>query len=223
MLNSNCDEIGGCARSSPQGRWLAADLVANPRECTLAVWHHPRFSAGSKHGGGANRSPLRRLLPEGAATSDLYAIFHEHGGDLILSGHENNYSASHRRTRWATPMRTRRGNSSSARAARLRARWARSSRTRRRARATCTACSRSPYTLRPTTGSSSPRQASATPTRGARPARCGVSRRATDPTRAEASTLCDAVLDAVGVELTAALALAVLLNRFRRSRIRATA
>ena len=31
---------------SPQGQWLRADLAAHPAACTLAFWHHPRFSSG---------------------------------------------------------------------------------------------------------------------------------------------------------------------------------
>ena len=39
---------GGCIDAA-QEQWLRADLAANPRACTLAFWHHPRFSSGS-HG-----------------------------------------------------------------------------------------------------------------------------------------------------------------------------
>ncbi len=78
VLNSNCSQIGGCGRSSPQGLWLEADLAANPRDCTLAAWHHPRFSSGSSHG-------------SSSATQDLYDIFHRHGGDVVLAGHDRNY------------------------------------------------------------------------------------------------------------------------------------
>ena len=45
-INSNCGSIGGCGIGSPQEQWLRADLAANPRACTLAYWHHPRFSSG---------------------------------------------------------------------------------------------------------------------------------------------------------------------------------
>lgn len=78
VLNSNCSDIGGCSSSSPQGLWLEAELAAHPRACTLAVWHHPRFSSGEKHG-------------SGTATRDLYDIFHRHGGDVILVGHDHHY------------------------------------------------------------------------------------------------------------------------------------
>jgi hypothetical protein len=78
VLNSNCDEIGGCTRGSRQGRWLEAELAAHPRTCSLAVWHHPRFSSGSKHG-------------SSSLTRDLYDLFHAHGGDVVLSGHDHDY------------------------------------------------------------------------------------------------------------------------------------
>ena len=78
VLNSNCSQIGGCTLSSPQGLWLEADLAANPRDCTIAVTHHPRFSSGSSHG---SISAMR----------DLYDIFDSHDGDLFLSGHDHNY------------------------------------------------------------------------------------------------------------------------------------
>jgi len=78
VLNSNCAEIGGCTRSSAQGLWLEADLAANPRTCTLAAWHHPRYSSGSSH-----RSST--------ATRDLYDILHGHGADVILTGHDHDY------------------------------------------------------------------------------------------------------------------------------------
>ncbi len=46
-LNSNCSSVpGGCAAGSPQEQWLREDLAANPNTCTLAYWHHPRFSSG---------------------------------------------------------------------------------------------------------------------------------------------------------------------------------
>ncbi len=77
VLNSNCDEIGGCDRTSPQGRWLAADLAANPQTCLLASMHHPRFSSG-RYGADEDVRPLWEQL---AAA----------GADLILSGHEHSY------------------------------------------------------------------------------------------------------------------------------------
>ncbi|MGH2417005.1 MAG: metallophosphoesterase family protein, partial [Candidatus Limnocylindria bacterium] len=76
-LNSNCGEIGGCGRTSPQGRWLAEDLAANPTLCTLAYWHHPRFSSGP-HGDYPPVAPLWDAL-------------HAAGADVVLVGHDHLY------------------------------------------------------------------------------------------------------------------------------------
>src|SRR5262245_24077508 len=77
-LNSNCGQIGGCERGSPQGLWLAADLEANPAVCTLAYWHHPRFSSGENHGSDEEYA-------------DLWAILDEHDADVVLVGHDHLY------------------------------------------------------------------------------------------------------------------------------------
>jgi hypothetical protein len=78
-LNSNCVEVGGCDASSPQVRWLEADLAENADErCTLAYWHHPLFSSGEAHGSTPEVKPLWETL-------------YKAGADVILSGHEHNY------------------------------------------------------------------------------------------------------------------------------------
>ena len=76
-LNSNCEAIGGCTADSPQGRWLAADLAANQARCTLAIWHHPRFSSGV-HGSTTEMEPLWQMLSDARA-------------DVVLSGHDHDY------------------------------------------------------------------------------------------------------------------------------------
>ena len=45
VLNSNCT-IVSCAAGSAQDTWLRADLAAHPTTCTIAIFHHPRFSSG---------------------------------------------------------------------------------------------------------------------------------------------------------------------------------
>jgi hypothetical protein len=77
-LNSNCALVGGCASGSPQEQWLRADLAAHPNDCTLAYWHHPRFSSGSVHGGD----------PEMQA---FWNALFDFGADVVLNGHEHNY------------------------------------------------------------------------------------------------------------------------------------
>ncbi|MGY1620124.1 PKD domain-containing protein [Geodermatophilus sp. SYSU D00691] len=73
-LNSNCSVVS-CSRGSAQETWLRADLAANAGKCTLAYWHHPRFSAGS-----ASSSV-------GPFWDALYAA----GADLVLAGHSHVY------------------------------------------------------------------------------------------------------------------------------------
>lgn len=75
-LNSNCAQVGGCGPGSPQGQWLAADLAAHPGVCTLAYWHHPRFSSGP-HGNDAISAPFWDALY--AARADLVLVGHDHG------------------------------------------------------------------------------------------------------------------------------------------------
>jgi len=74
VLNSNLPVKAG----SPQEQWLRTDLAAHPVECTLAYWHHPRFSSGIEHGSNAAMQPLWQAL-------------YDFGADVVLAGHEHNY------------------------------------------------------------------------------------------------------------------------------------
>jgi len=78
VINSNCSEVGGCDPGSPQETWLRADLAASGAACTLAYWHHPRFSSGSTHGNSESMEPIWQALYDANA-------------DLVISGHEHNY------------------------------------------------------------------------------------------------------------------------------------
>jgi Calcineurin-like phosphoesterase len=80
-LNSNCDEVGGCDAGSPQETWLRQDLKAHPTKCTLAYWHHPRFSFGNYR----NDTRMEALWQA------LDAV----GAEIVLAGHDHNYQ------RWA--------------------------------------------------------------------------------------------------------------------------
>jgi len=64
---------------SKQEEWLSADLATHPSKCTLAFFHHPRFSSGG-HGRG---SDLR--------LDGLWRILHLGGADIVLSGHDHDY------------------------------------------------------------------------------------------------------------------------------------
>lgn len=77
VLDSDCDRVGGCGPDSPQGRWLRDDLATSDARCTVALFHHPRFSSGD-HGSDADVAPLWDALYAG-------------GADLVLNGHEHSY------------------------------------------------------------------------------------------------------------------------------------
>jgi len=76
-LNSNCSRAGGCAVGSPQETWLKADLAAHPNMCTIAYWHHPRFSSGEQ-GNYAAADPFWKAL---------YAA----GVEIVMNGHDHVY------------------------------------------------------------------------------------------------------------------------------------
>jgi hypothetical protein len=77
VLNSNCNKIGGCGNGSPQLTWLEADLAAHPAVCTLAIWHHPRFTSG-EHG-------------DDPITNPFWQVLYEAHAELILNGHDHDY------------------------------------------------------------------------------------------------------------------------------------
>jgi len=81
VLNSNCDEVGGCDSGSPQHDWLEADLAAHPAACTLAYWHHPLFDAG--------------FHPDSSEVLPFWETLYAAGADVVLNGHDHNYQ------RWA--------------------------------------------------------------------------------------------------------------------------
>jgi len=72
-LNSNVSMSAGSA----QEQWLRADLAANRTRCTLAYWHHPRFSSG-EHG-------------SSTASKALWQALQEAGAEVILVGHDHDY------------------------------------------------------------------------------------------------------------------------------------
>jgi hypothetical protein len=89
VLDSDCEAVDGCGPTSPQGRWLADELATNDgasgggavggagARCTVAIWHHPRFSSGF-HG---NEPSV------GAFWRALYAA----GVDVVINGHDHDY------------------------------------------------------------------------------------------------------------------------------------
>jgi hypothetical protein len=77
-INSNCTKIaGGCAAGSPEETWVKGDLAANPLVCTLAVFHHPRYSSG--HDG------------DNTFMAPIFQDLYDANVDVVLSGHSHDY------------------------------------------------------------------------------------------------------------------------------------
>lgn len=79
VLNSRCGAVGGCTSSSPQGKFLSAELAkakaANRR--VLAYWHAPRYSSG-KHGPNMSMTPF-------------FSMLYKAGAPLVLGAHDHSY------------------------------------------------------------------------------------------------------------------------------------
>lgn len=77
VLASDCARVDGCGPESRQGRWLTTVLADSDARCTLAIWHHPRFSSG-EHGDQDVVAPF---------WDALYAA----GADVVINGHDHDY------------------------------------------------------------------------------------------------------------------------------------
>jgi hypothetical protein len=77
VLDSNCEKVGGCGAGSPQGEWLARDLATSQARCTVAIWHHPRFTSG-EHGNDPTVAPFWDQL-------------HAARAELVINGHDHDY------------------------------------------------------------------------------------------------------------------------------------
>lgn len=77
-LNSNCSFVGGCGATSRQVAWLRADLQSNrAATCTLAYWHHPRYSSGKSR--------------DDRSYQPFWDALYEFGADVVLVGHDHHY------------------------------------------------------------------------------------------------------------------------------------
>jgi len=75
-LNSNCGWVE-CGADSSQVAWLKEDLSNSDAKCTLAYWHHPRWSSG-KHGNSPWLDPFWQVL-------------YDYGAEVVISGHDHHY------------------------------------------------------------------------------------------------------------------------------------
>jgi hypothetical protein len=72
-LNSNV----AAGLNSPQFQWATADLMAHPSKCTMAIWHHARFSSG----------------PSGDVPTmqQIWWLLDGNGVDVVLNAHDHLY------------------------------------------------------------------------------------------------------------------------------------
>jgi len=77
-LNANCPKsgVGGCSATSPQTKWLAADLAANTQPCVLAYWHQPRWTGQST---------------QSTTTAAWWSLLYQNHADVVLNGHMHVY------------------------------------------------------------------------------------------------------------------------------------
>ena len=79
VLNSECHRVG-CDFNSEDGdqvEWLEADLAASSANCTIAIWHHPRWSSGR--------------YSNDDEYDTFWEVLHNHGVEIVLNGHEHLY------------------------------------------------------------------------------------------------------------------------------------
>ena len=72
-INSNVPAGDGLS----QVAWLRGVLAASKHKCTLAYWHHPRFSSSR----GGDNGHMRTI----------WQILDQAGADVVLSGHDHVY------------------------------------------------------------------------------------------------------------------------------------
>ena len=79
VLNSEIvvNQVFSAKEQADQEEWLREDLKGSSRKCTVAYFHHPRYSSGW-HGGDTRLTGIWRVLYDG-------------GVDLVLAGHDHNY------------------------------------------------------------------------------------------------------------------------------------
>jgi hypothetical protein len=73
----SCANVSQGQVTTAEVTWLNGDLAAHPGVCTLAYWHHPRFSSG--------------LVGDSPGTGALWDSLYAHGADVVLNGHDHDY------------------------------------------------------------------------------------------------------------------------------------
>jgi hypothetical protein len=72
-LNSEIDSRPG----SPQMQWLRSELMNQPADCTIAIWHRPLYTSGPNR----PNTDMR----------EMFRLLYEFGTELVLNGHDHLY------------------------------------------------------------------------------------------------------------------------------------
>lgn len=79
-INDNeCDPSHPCGPGSALATWIATDMAASTKPCTVAMWHHPLWSVGGAHAEG-----YPPMVP-------VWNQLHGLGVDMVLTGHDHLY------------------------------------------------------------------------------------------------------------------------------------
>jgi hypothetical protein len=76
----NVSDMMAFEEGSAQDQWLQADLAANKKACTLALWHNPRFFSSNTLGWTSN-----------AYVTDVWQRLYDAGVDVVLNGNQHHY------------------------------------------------------------------------------------------------------------------------------------
>jgi len=76
-LNTFCERAGGCDRGSPEEIWLRQDLVTHKNRCTLAYFHHARFSSS--------------YVQDDRMVDAFWRDLADAGVDVVLAAHDHVY------------------------------------------------------------------------------------------------------------------------------------
>ena len=68
------------SQAATELQWLRSEIASRPSVCSLAYFHHPRFSSGP-HG----------QMPPVPIVRDLWSVLYDSGVDVAISGHEHLY------------------------------------------------------------------------------------------------------------------------------------
>jgi fibronectin type 3 domain-containing protein len=78
FISLNSNQVAGVGNSSAQYAWLKSDLANDTSACTLAFFHHPRYSVGAYSPG----------LP---FVQPFWSLLANNGVDLVVNGHDHDY------------------------------------------------------------------------------------------------------------------------------------